>query len=166
VEQSAAQAVLISKRREAAERATSTKSQRLEAYVSDLTIAIRVMPLPAVIERACEDYNRRMEDIEEERMDDGHYDFMWTPATSASDPLFLQRIMVNYLRHSLSRYDDELARLLGRVGVRAAYAQLNQKMYSAITQSYPELTAECIRQVECKFGAQADHGSEEDHQSP
>ena len=145
-----------SKRREAAKRATETKSQSLLAYVNGLHISIRVMPLPEVTELACKDYNRRMQNIEEEHMSDGRFDFTWTPATITSDPSFLQRITVNYLRHSLSRYDRELERLFGKVGTREAYAQLNAKVYLAITQSYPTLRVECARQRERKFGAKVE----------
>jgi hypothetical protein len=101
-----------------------------------------------------------MQNIEEERMYDGRFDFEWTPATSSSDPVFLQCITVNYLRHSLSRYDHELERLFGKVGVRDAYAHLNAKVYLAITQSYPDLSAECVRQMERKFGAKVEDGAE------
>ncbi|MCW3051660.1 MAG: hypothetical protein JWN14_830 [Chthonomonadales bacterium] len=149
-----------SKRKEAAQKATETKSQRLLAYVSGLQISITAMPLPEVTELACEAYNRRMQNIEEDRMYDGRFDFEWTPATTWSDSAFLQRITVNYLRHRLSRYDHELERLFGKVGIRDAYAQLNAKVYLAITEAYPALGAECNRQMERKFGGKVKEGAE------
>jgi hypothetical protein len=94
---------------------------------------------------ACENFNGFKEQAAFER---GDYDFR--AATLESDPSFLQRITVNYLRHRLSRYDSELERLFGKVGVRDAYAALNLKVYSAIADAYPELADECRRQEERK----------------
>jgi hypothetical protein len=57
---------------------------------------------------------------------------------------------VNYLRHRLSSYEQELARLFGKVGVREAYLEVNDMVYDAIATAYPTLAAECARQLQTK----------------
>ena len=56
--------------------------------------------------------------------------------------------MVNYLRHELSSYENELNETAGKVGVRDAYLEIKDKVLFAIGDSYPELQNECRRQRE------------------
>ena len=131
--------------RDAAGRATQTKKDQLLAYVNGLSVHVPVIPLSEATATACENFNDFKEQMAFER---GDYEFRG--ATKDSDPLFLQRITVNYLRHRLSRYERELERLFGKVGVREAYRTLNTKVYAAIAAAYPELADECRRQEERK----------------
>lgn len=78
--------------------------------------------------------------------------FEYTPATTDSDPAFLERIAVNYLRHVLSNYEKELAHVYGRMGVRQAYKEISRKVYDAISKGYPWLEEECRRQLKSKMG--------------
>ena len=99
------------------------------------------MSLPLLTEQACAHFNdwqsvRERWDAQE--------------ATPASNPSFLERISVNYLRHRLSAYEQELARLFGKVGVREAYLEVNDQVYEAIATTYPTLAAECARQLQTK----------------
>jgi hypothetical protein len=57
----------------------------------------------------------------------------------SNDLDFLARITVNYIRHELSEYDQDLMGLWGRVGKGEAYLRLNKKSYAAIAAQYPEL---------------------------
>jgi hypothetical protein len=102
-----------------------------------------VLPLDDAKQKACDHYNQRQ--MERERWDDD-----WREAMLNSESKFLQRITVNYLRHRLSRYERDLEEIFGKVGVREAYQQINQKVYTAIAVSYPELKAECERQLAAK----------------
>lgn len=68
-------------------------------------------------------------------------------ATPESDPAFLSRISVNYLRHELCAYEDELAAVFGITGVWDATAHIRRKVYAAISAAYPELSGECDRQL-------------------
>lgn len=70
-------------------------------------------------------------------------------ATKDSDPNFLDRITVNYLRHQLSDYGNRLVQLLGPTGKDEAYKALRDKILLAIAERYPELATECRRQVFC-----------------
>jgi hypothetical protein len=69
------------------------------------------------------------------------------PAFEGSDPLFLQRIAVNYVRHSLTRYDAALEGTARRVGRGDAIAEIRRKVYAAIKLAYPYLAAEVDQQT-------------------
>jgi hypothetical protein len=131
----------VARRKAAAAKAVETKTQRLWDYLDELEITVPVMSLPLLTEQACAHYNdwqsvRERWDAQE--------------ATPASNPSFLERISVNYLRHRLSAYEQELARLFGKVGVREAYLEVNDMVYEAIATAYPTLAAECARQLQTK----------------
>lgn len=86
--------------------------------------------------------------FKQERSDESeeeNYDFI--PANSKSDRIFLNRIIVNYLRHNLSDYDSKLGDIFGRVGTSEAYRIINEKIYSKIAEVYPELKDECDNQL-------------------
>lgn len=69
-------------------------------------------------------------------------------ASVDSEPHFLDRIVVNYLRHECSDYDALLAWLGGRVGVREAEHAVRGRVYDEIARAHPVLAAECARQEE------------------
>jgi hypothetical protein len=120
-------------RKAAATRAVHTKRSRLLEMVQTLQITVPRYEQKKLTNKACEHYNRRR------RGDDD-------PATPSSALAFLERITVNYLRHELTSYEDDLERVFGQVGVRQAYAVINAKVYDAIAAAYPHLAEECARQ--------------------
>jgi hypothetical protein len=69
-------------------------------------------------------------------------------ASPTSDPLFLDRITVNYLRHELTSYDDRLQDLYRKVGHDEGVGLVKKKVLDAIAVAYPHLAAECTRQFE------------------
>lgn len=75
------------------------------------------------------------------------YGRIYNPATEDSDPEFLKRIMVNYLRHQRTRYDELLRKQYGIIGVDYAKDIVRAKAYAAIITQYPELADECHRQL-------------------
>jgi hypothetical protein len=125
------------RRKAAAAKAVETKTQRLLDDLLDRDITVPVMPLAQLIEQACAHYNDRQ--LLREHSDA-------PAATPASDPSFLARISVDYLRHCRSPYEQELARQFRKVGSHEAYLLLNDMVYDAIATAYPTLAAECARQ--------------------
>jgi len=69
------------------------------------------------------------------------------PASERSDPAFLKRITVNYIRHHLTTYDRHLESVAGKVGVREAVAVIRDRVYGAVADTYPQYRAECNRQL-------------------
>ncbi|WP_377271362.1 hypothetical protein [Peterkaempfera sp. SMS 1(5)a] len=70
------------------------------------------------------------------------------PAVVATvDPATLTRWQVDYLRHRLTRYDALLDGLYGGAGRTEAAQLLRARLHDAIARAYPELAAECRRQL-------------------
>ena len=67
-------------------------------------------------------------------------------ATDDSDPKFLERICVNYLRHCLTKYEDHLDRMSGKVGFGEGYEEIRRKIFAKISERYEWLADECKRQ--------------------
>lgn len=124
-----------------ARKAVDTKKEKLLKELSGWTIVLKAKPYQKVIAAAIRSYNEFHEEMLYER---GHD---YTPAKADSDPEFLQRITVNYLRHELSDYDDRLEALFGKVGKDDAYRILNKMIYDKIADTYSELRDECNRQM-------------------
>lgn len=134
-------------KRESAQKAVETKRAKLFEYVNMCKIHVVVRDFQKVVAEAIEAYNWHKFDVSQHY---GHDDYK--PATEKSDKEFLDRITVNYLRHNLSQYDDELAELFGKVGTEEAYKILNKRIYSEIAKAYPNLRAECEKQLAKKLG--------------
>ena len=126
------------RRRSAAEKATQTKTQRLiDSLEEKEKIDVPIMDKDRLIKFACDSYN-------DFQMSRGNYEMS---ASKNSTHAFLERLMVNYLRHELSDYEYELYEVRGKVGKRKAYEFINNKVYEAIIEAYPYLSEECQRQM-------------------
>lgn len=87
--------------------------------------------------------NRRDEERSYDRLD-----HVPDPATvESAEPDTLARWKVNYLRHRLTRYDELLDGLHGSTGRAAAEELLRRRVYTAISEAYPDLAQECERQL-------------------
>lgn len=71
-------------------------------------------------------------------------------ASNKSDSKFLKRIVINYIRHELTRYDKAIDALLGKVGKKEAFIRLNQRIYQKIADIYPDYAEESLRQLQEK----------------
>lgn len=137
-------AEIASSKRQTALRAVETKRQSLLKAIANLNVRVPVMPHVALVEHACNSYNSHKLDLLLER------GYEYTPATKDSDGAFLERIMVNYIRHCLTDYEFQLSCTYGRVGVRQASFEIQRKVYEAIAMTYPQLGDECMRQLNRK----------------
>lgn len=74
------------------------------------------------------------------------------PQNVGADPLFVERICVNYLRHALSNYDatrDAIRRLTADPATADQVgAIIKGRTLAAIAEAYPTLAAEARRQAE------------------
>lgn len=126
-------------RKKSSQKAVETKLQKIRDYIKNLKITVKKIPLDIIQKKAIKDYNDFKEAIEIER---GDIDYQ--RATVNSDTLFLNRICVNYIRHNLTIYENELEKIFGKVGSKEAYRLLNEKIYSVISSIYPTLAEEQI----------------------
>lgn len=124
---------LRQKRQEAAQKGAMTKLQKTDAYVNSIKIEVPEMTKEELIQRALANYY-------------AHRDGSQTQADSGIAVNFTERICVNYLRHRLTSYEENLRRIKGRVGSSTAYLQIKSQVLDAIGCVYPWLFEECLRQ--------------------
>ena len=126
----------IAKRKDAAAKAVATKTAKLMAAIEAMPITVEQLGLAKARRQAIDSYNRRS-------LGDAF-------ASHASDPAFLDRITVNFIRHELTEYDVALWEVAGKTGIACAVAEIRRRVYSAIAQAYPALSEECERQIEAR----------------
>lgn len=100
--------------------------------IEALNITVPILPLAQVQAQAIHSYNRHHGENES--------------ASPESSPAFLQRITVNFLRHHLTPYEEQLEALYGQPGRAEAYLPLSRKIFQAIQEAYPALAGECQAQ--------------------
>lgn len=140
-----AQQEITAKRKQAAEKAVETKWEQLWDYLSDIEIDVPVLDRAELVELACDHYKV----MQSWREAEGRYtcDLM---ATADSEPRFLERICVNYLRHCLTKYEAHLDAMSGKVGFDVGYEIVRRRVFSAISEKYGWLADECERQEKAK----------------
>jgi len=141
---------LSEKRRSYAKKATETKKQRLKKYIDELVIEVVIYEKEKLQQKAINSYNNHKLSLAIEFENRGR-EFDFTEATENSSEQFLNRLMVNYLRHHLTKYEYEINNLFGKVGNEEVYLVLFEKVLKAIANTYPFLSDECERQIEAKL---------------
>jgi hypothetical protein len=129
-------------RKDGAAQAVTTKTRKLLAYVEQVKIVVPIVEEEMLLAAAIDSYNAWTRNNSRDFVSDD----------ASSDPEFLERITVNYLRHELTCYEDQLSELYGRVGIEAALDALREKIYDAISEAHPHLTDECDRQLSRRKG--------------
>jgi hypothetical protein len=124
------------KRKQGASVGVETKRQKLMCYLDGVKIDVPIIDKERLIQEAVKHYNA-MSFCSPGPLKIAH---------ETDNEEFLLRIAVNYLRHELSDYEDELYEIYGKVGVREAVSKLREKVYDAIGTAYPWLDDECRRQ--------------------
>lgn len=132
----------VRKRRRKAKRVSKERRRKfLEEVSTNIKFKVPVLEEAELIRRACDHYNA------------SDSEFLASPKSSQE---FLDRICVNYLRHCLTDYDEQLDKLRGQVGVDEARLIVQEAVYYAIWESYPHLTEECDRQLKRRWEALRD----------
>jgi hypothetical protein len=123
------------KRRERSKRQSAESALALCDRIDAMQIEIPIMPIDELVERACASYN-------------GWHsmDSEFVSASPESDPDFLDRICVNYLRHELTPYEKQMEQTVGEAGAKKARGRIRQKILDAISEAYPELELACFDQ--------------------
>ena len=86
-------------------------------------------------------------DFQEYRaMERGRWDY--SPATiEGSSEAFMERIVVNFLRHEATNYDESLFAQYKKTGKLEAISLIRSHIYQIIATEYPFLAEECARQA-------------------
>lgn len=124
----------LSSRRNGAKKAVETKKAKTMDFVAKtVQFAIPRYSRSKLTKMACDHYNDR-------NLEWGSF------ASPSSDKHFLQRIVVNFLRHAVTDYDGHLERISGKVGTNEAYRKIKEMVLDKIAEEYPWLAEECERQ--------------------
>lgn len=123
---------LLTKRRKSAEKAVKTKTDKLMSEVELMNVFISKVDTSKMQSLAIKSYNVR------NYLSDNQ-------ATFNSDKSFLDRICVNFIRHSLTHYDENLETLARKTGKSEAIDIIRDKIYNGIALAYPKYTTECNR---------------------
>jgi len=125
-----------------ATKAQETKMKRMRIKLDKAIADIRVEKIdPEEVRKdAIDSYNEYQELV--------HYgdEHEWHPAHEGSNKAFRDRITVNYIRHNMTEYDNELFETNGMVGKTDFYKEYRNAVLDAIGKAYPKLLNECKRQ--------------------
>lgn len=128
------------KAKEVAEQVIDTKTENLcDLIVGQAGIYLPDYTPEELTLAACENYNSLCwmpEHVYSKKVESG-WDFR--EASPQSDKTFINRITVNYLRHTYSDYDESLSYTYRQVGKDIAYSLLREKIDDAIHEKYPWL---------------------------
>lgn len=123
------------RRKESAAKGVATKVEKAIQYAKTVKIEIPIINYDTLVKHACRHYNDWNEC---DRNGMPNLDFI--PADPKhSDPEFLHRITINYLRHECTSYDDELDKLFGKTGTHEAHQILQRRINKEIRTTYPQL---------------------------
>lgn len=122
-------------RKEAAKKAVITKTKKLFEYINSLKIKIPLMEEDILYKEAIRSYRNMMYSRNKFDIDEFEGDHRY-------------RLMVNYLRHELTQYEQELYDMWGKVGKTEGIDLLRHRIYNAIMRQYPYLKNECIKQMQ------------------
>lgn len=117
------------------------KRQDLLQQIDEMALSVKILKNDSLIKKAIKHYN------DFQRLN-GNFEVEL--ASSESDINFLKRIIVNYIRHELTCYDQAINGLLGKVGKKEAFIRLNQRIYQKIAENYPEYAEESYNQLRQK----------------
>ena len=126
---------IVQKRKTAARKAVETKTKNIVNQVQ--SFPVHVERIENVVDEAIESYND---------WNSWKEDFEGFVSKKNSSKEFLDRITVNFIRHELTSYDEDLDKIHGKVGVRKAYGIEREKIFEEIAKVYPEFKEECNRQ--------------------
>jgi hypothetical protein len=125
--------------------ARSKRSKEIpEKKTQELLQAISLMPVPMPILDFNELRVGAIAHYNEQNSEHGK------SAAPDSDKAFLDRITVNYVRHSLTQYECELEMVARRIGAPDARLAISERVLEAIAEVYLELASECYRQISVK----------------
>ena len=123
------------KRLNGALKAVSTKRNNIIEYVNDIEIVVPNIEKKELLSQSIVHYNFIQADWFHNK---GGWKKTEKPsiAQQDNDEDFLSRITLNYLRHELTCYEEELSNIFGKVGNDKAYEILKNRINSAIVEKY------------------------------
>ena len=122
------------KRQEASRKAIATKTEKTIALLPNFSLEVERVSL---------------EDLRQWTLNAKWYWYMDTEQYERADSVdfadeeTILRWEINFIRHNLSNYDDELEKLYGKVGKDMVYSKYRNQLMNKIFEVYPELKEKC-----------------------
>ena len=136
-------------RREARRQAIERAAERRVSFARAWSPRILRLPLDQLEAMSIATYNRRLEDRAWRVFErGGEVEDLPSAADNSCPRPFLERIMVNHLRHVCTNYDARTRAARTKVRGDEVCAILRHRVLDAIAAAYPELAAEVERQRE------------------
>jgi len=129
-------------RRKAGKSAAKKQAESRIEIARTMIIRVERLPDDEVLQDAIDHFNSRRRWRE---WDDDYS--IASLADQDSDPQFLKRITVNYIRHELTFYDSKIFAQRGRIGGDKAVPIIRRRIFEEIASAYPHLEDECDRQM-------------------
>ena len=126
------------KRLEASKKAVISKKNQTQSIIDEAIEKIYVPIFPideirnSIIKSKKDAYISKCEPFDENRIDEKT----------------LSRWMVNYIRHELTNYEQDLYDIKGRTGAVEEYYRYKDAVLEKIADAYPSLTDACFEQME------------------
>ncbi len=123
------------RRKASAKKGVLTKTKKMLQKIS--TLPIEIKKVNDVTSLAIKSYNQWNAQKE------SSLEFVTRESVSQE---FLARISVNYIRHNLTKYDNNIQLLCGKIAKQEAYDLERFLVFTEIAKTYPEFANECRRQ--------------------
>lgn len=138
-------------RKASAKKAAMTKNQKTQAAAEEIAKHIQIKHIndEALVHRAKYNAYENKRDFLERR-----YGIATIYFKDFKDPdeQTLNRWIVNYIRHCLTQYDNEIPlmkwKLRGKTGIDDTYTTFRNTILSKIAEEYPKYKDECFRQMQ------------------
>lgn len=130
--------------KQSSKKAVETKLNKLKNYLNDIKFYLPILDQKDLYEKSITHFNEFQEFKQNNY--NNYQDRDYKEANLGSDPSFLCRIAVNYLRHQLTDYEEELFYIKGKVGFAFGYKEIKNKIFDLIIYKYPYLKNECEKQ--------------------
>ena len=130
------------KRQAAAEKAVATKMAKLKAATDKFIESIKIEKVDIDVLRTA-----TIEAKQDWYYEQSYLRGEWYVKDAYSaDEATVTRWMVNFVRHEMTSYDEQLYYMKGKVGIREMYRDIHDFILDKIAVVYPELAQECKRQ--------------------
>ncbi|MFB5652819.1 hypothetical protein ACE5IS_19435 [Leptospira wolffii] len=106
-------------------KAVEKKKEILRKKIQETEFKIEALPIRELFKRAFYHYNHYQTFLGSERQ-----------VSVSSDKSLKKRLILNYVRHRLTNYDDVLLELRRKVGKERAYSELRNKLDQVILETY------------------------------
>jgi hypothetical protein len=130
------------KRRISSRKSVETKKKKVLDEYEDYQVEVPRMSRGELFRRAVEHYNTMKADRYE------CFDRVNVRVDDPQDKPFLDRIAVNYLRHEMTDYEDQVDSTAGKISKEDVIYLIRSRIYEAIAKEYLFLRGECNLQLE------------------